>query len=61
VFASLLLKYESEKVKNLDLEVLTDALSFKIKNREVKNFQSMALLANVRFSHGPSLKEAEKA
>jgi hypothetical protein len=50
------LKYKPEKAENLDLEVLTYALAFEIKNIGVKNFESMAVLANVRYSHGPSLK-----
>jgi hypothetical protein len=37
------LKYKPEKAENLDLEVLTYALSFEIKNIGVKNFESMAL------------------
>ena len=41
-----------------DFEVLIDALSFEIKtNTGVKNFESMALCVNVRYSHGPSLKQ----
>jgi len=54
VFASAFFESKLEWAKNLDLEVLNDALSFEIEKYRGQNFREYGY---TRWSRGPSLKK----